>query len=295
MENQHHHSRTELSKEAALELRLAELEADLASYKSENQALRQENEMLRAVIDRLPYAIYWKDPELNYLGCNLRFAIDVGFASPQGIAGKTDYDLPWQPGEAEIFRQKEHDILTSQMPDYIDETVEYDDGSREWFETYKYPLYNEAGSVIGLLSTYNNITARKQAEATVQAQATLLEELSTPVIPLTDQILVVPIVGTLDNARANQLFNNVLEQVAHWKAKTLILDITGVPWIDTEVSQIVINIGQAVKLLGAKVVVTGIRAEVAMSLVGLGVDLSSMDSYSNLQQAVKEVFFRTHS
>lgn len=295
MENHQVSTHKELTNEASLELRLQKLEEEVAFYKAKADVNEKENEMLRAVIDRLPYAIYWKDPELCYLGCNLRFAIDVGLATPQEIVGKSDFELPWQPGEAEIFRQKEHDIITSQMPDYIDETVEYDDGSREWFETYKYPLYNEAGSVIGLLSTYNNITARKQAEATVQAQATLLEELSTPVIPLTDQILVVPIVGTLDSTRANLLFNSVLEQVAHWKAKTLILDITGVPWIDTEVSQIVINIGQAVKLLGAKVIVTGIRAEVAMSLVGLGVDLSSMESYGDLQQAVKDVFSRSRS
>lgn len=294
MENHQVSTHKELTNEASLELRLQKLEEEVAFYKAKADVNEKENEMLRAVIDRLPYAIYWKDPELCYLGCNLRFAIDVGLATPQEIVGKSDFELPWQPGEAEIFRQKEHDIITSQMPDYIDETVEYDDGSREWFETYKYPLYNEAGSVIGLLSTYNNITARKQAEETVQAQATLLEELSTPVIPLTDQILVVPIVGTLDSTRANLLFNSVLEQVAHWKAKTLILDITGVPWIDTEVSQIVINIGQAVKLLGAKVIVTGIRAEVAMSLVGLGVDLSSMESYGDLQHAVKDVFSRFH-
>jgi rsbT co-antagonist protein RsbR len=252
--------------------------------------LRAQNEMLRAVIDALPYAIYWKDADLVYRGCNQRFSTDLGLAIPDAIIGKTDADLPWQADEIAAFQAIDQRILTTKAQEYDDqETIIHPDHTQEWFETYKMPLCDSTGAAIGVLCTYNNITARKQAETTVLAQAALLQELSTPVIPLTDQVLVLPLIGAIDSRRAQQILTAILDYLSNSHAAVVFLDITGVPIVDTQVALALIQTGRAVQLLGARLVLTGIRPEVAQALVGLGVELGSMITYSTLQRGLAEV------
>ncbi|HEU5087976.1 MAG TPA: PAS domain-containing protein [Roseiflexaceae bacterium] len=268
---------------AALHQRVAELEAALATQTA------QANQ-LRAVLDRVPYALYWKNSDLVYLGCNRRFAADLGLASPAEIVGKRDADLAWQPEEVAAFETADRAILESGQDVYDDnEVVQHPDGSQEWFETYKLPLYNSSGEIFGILATYNNVTARKQAEATVDAQASLLDELSTPVIPLTDHILVVPLVGTVDTRRAHQLLETTLQTITATGVDALLIDITGVPVIDTHVAGVLIQTAQAARMLGARMILTGIRPEVAQALVSLGLELHNMVTYSTLQRGVAEL------
>ena len=129
-------------------------------------------------------------------------------------------------------------------------------------------------------------------ECRVLAQATLLQEISTPVIPLTDQILVLPLVGAIDTQRAQQVLSTVLERLRTSGAQIVLLDITGVPIIDTQVAHTLIRTGQAVQLLGAQMVLTGIRPEIAQALVGLGVELTSMVTYGTLQSGLADILKR---
>ena len=275
---------------AALEQRIASLEQTVQTQSQEIDQIRARNELLQKVLDHVPYAIYWKNSDLVYQGCNRQFATDLDLETTSAIVGKTDADLGWQPGEAATFEAAERRILTSRRREYDDkETVIFPDGTQEWFETYKVPLIDDHGNAWGLVSTYNNITARKQAEATVFAQSVLLEELSTPAIPLTDDILVVPVVGAMDSRRAQNLFETVLHQIGKNQAQLVVVDITGVPIIDTQVAQRILQMGQAVRLLGAQLVLTGIRPEVAQALVGLGIDLQTIITYSTLQSGIAEI------
>jgi rsbT co-antagonist protein RsbR len=271
--------------------RIAELERALDQQSELVSRQNSRINLLQIVIDHIPYAIYWKDTQLTYQGCNKRFASDLELPGPEAIVGRTDHDLPWQADEAAAFEAADRRIMETQQPFYDDnESVVYPDGSQEWFETYKLPLHAPDGSLIGVLATYNNVTARKRAEQMVEAQATLLQELSTPVIPLTDSILVLPLVGSIDTRRAQQLLETVLERIAETGAQTLLLDITGVPIIDTHVAQVLIQISNAARLLGARIALTGIRPEVAQALVGLGVELQNMVTYSTLQRGLGDLF-----
>jgi|GEM_PF-375519 len=252
--------------------------------------LRAQNQLLQAVINAMPYAMYWKDTDLVYHGCNQRFATDLGLATPDAIIGKTDAELSWQPEEVAAFQAIDKQILETKTQIYDDqETVIHPDHTQEWFETYKLPLFDSRGAVIGVVSTYNNITGRKQAESTVLAQAALLQELSTPVIPLSDQVLVLPLIGSIDSRRAQQVLTAILDYLTNSHAEVVFLDITGVPIVDTQVALALIQTGRAVQLLGARLVLTGIRPEVAQALVGLGVDLGTMITYSTLQRGLAEV------
>jgi rsbT co-antagonist protein RsbR len=270
-----------------LRQRVAELEQQLRKREQAEAALQDTIWMLQSVIDGLPYAIYWKDRDLVYRGCNRQFARDLGLDSPDEIVGKRDADLPWQPGEAEAFRTTDQRVMTTDAAESdSDETAIYPDGSQEWFETHKLPLHDRAGHVNGILATYINITERKLAQRTVQAQTALLTELSTPVIPLSDDVLVMPLIGAIDTRRAQQVMEALLEGVAATQARFAILDITGVPVVDTQVANTLVRVAQAVGLLGARVVLTGIRPEVAQTLVGLGVDLHGVATQSTLQSGI---------
>jgi rsbT co-antagonist protein RsbR len=123
-------------------------------------------------------------------------------------------------------------------------------------------------------------------EEVIQAQQAALAELSTPLIPLNAEVVVMPLVGTLDSRRAQQVLETLLEGIADSRAGTAIIDITGVPVVDTQVANALIRAAQAVKLLGAQVVLTGIRPEVAQTLMGLGADLSSITTRGSLQAGI---------
>jgi anti-anti-sigma regulatory factor/HAMP domain-containing protein len=129
--------------------------------------------------------------------------------------------------------------------------------------------------------------SRLQAEV-AEAQRTILQ-MAMPLIPLDRQTLVLPLVGALDAARADQLLATLLEGVEQQRARVAIIDITGVPVVDTPVAQSLLNALQAVRLLGAQVIVTGIQPEVAQSLVGLGLDLEALQTYGTLEQAISAV------
>lgn len=145
-----------------------------------------------------------------------------------------------------------------------------------------------------MLMLVREVTARKRLEVereqlqeeVIRSQAAALAELSTPLIPLSDDVVVMPLVGTLDSRRAQQVLETLLEGIATSRAATAIIDITGVLLVDTQVANALIRAAQAVKLLGAQVVLTGIRPEVAQTLVGLGADLSSITTRGSLQSGI---------
>lgn len=130
------------------------------------------------------------------------------------------------------------------------------------------------------------IAARQQQEEVIQAQAAALNELSTPLIPVSDTVVVMPLVGAVDSRRANQVMENLLNGITERNAEIAILDITGVAVVDTQVANGLIRAAQAVNLVGARIVLTGIRPEVAQTLVGLGVDLSRIVTRSTLQDGI---------
>jgi rsbT co-antagonist protein RsbR len=160
-------------------------------------------------------------------------------------------------------------------------------------------MYQTDGHVQDIVCTIRDITQHKQAEAalrqsiaqeeTIRAQAAALAELSTPLIPISAKVVVMPLIGAVDARRAQQVLETLLQGISETNAEVAILDITGVPIVDTQVANALIHAAQAVKLLGARVMLTGIRPEVAQTLVGLGVDLRGILTHSTLQNGIAMV------
>jgi anti-anti-sigma regulatory factor len=120
----------------------------------------------------------------------------------------------------------------------------------------------------------------------ILAQQAALQELSTPLMAISDSAMVMPLVGAIDSGRAQQIIETLLEGVSAHRASVAIIDITGVSVVDTQVANALLRAAQAVKLLGAQVVLTGIRPEIAQTLVGLGVDLGGLITRSTLQAGI---------
>jgi rsbT co-antagonist protein RsbR len=117
-------------------------------------------------------------------------------------------------------------------------------------------------------------------------QARVIRELSVPVLAISDQALIMPLVGSLDSARLLLLQEQALHTLEHANVQRLILDITGVPIVDTQVAQGLLAVVEAAGLLGVEVRLVGIRPEVAQTIVGLGLNLERMRTYRDLRTAL---------
>lgn len=139
-----------------------------------------------------------------------------------------------------------------------------------------------------------DITDQLRAEAAQQelqtrvidAQRAALRELSTPLIPIAPGVVAMPLIGTIDADRASQVLETLLTGVSAMQAEIVILDITGVPLVDTYVADGLMRAARAVGLLGGTIILTGIRPEVAQTLVGMGIDLSGITTRSTLQSGI---------
>lgn len=156
------------------------------------------------------------------------------------------------------------------------------DGNYRWLEWRSFASVSEQR----IYAIGRDITDRKWAEETIQKQSAALLEVSTPLIPISNEIVVMPLVGTLDSRRIAQVMDTLLEGIGKMRAKVAILDITGVPVVDTQVASALLKAAKAVSLLGAEAVLTGIRPFVAQTLVTIGADLSTVMTCGTLQAGI---------
>jgi anti-anti-sigma factor len=133
-----------------------------------------------------------------------------------------------------------------------------------------------------------------QAMQSQQQLASLLTDMALPIIPVREDVLVVPLVGSLDTQRGQEMLTRILQAVEKAQARAIILDVTGVPVIDTYIGRIFINTADAVAMLGARTLLVGISPEVAQALVGLGVSLEGLETRATLQQGLESLFSITH-
>jgi rsbT co-antagonist protein RsbR len=125
-------------------------------------------------------------------------------------------------------------------------------------------------------------------EATIHSQAEVIRELSTPVLQVRDRLLIVPLIGVIDAARARQLTEQLLRAIRNNRARVVVMDITGVAVVDSAVANHLLQSVQASRLMGARVIITGISAEIAQTLVRIGVDLAKLDTLGDLQEGIAE-------
>ena len=127
-----------------------------------------------------------------------------------------------------------------------------------------------------------------QRERTIVAQEAAIRELSTPVLRVREGMLILPIIGVIDGQRARQLTQQLLRAIRETRARVVVVDVTGVPTIDTHVANHLVQAVDACRLMGAVAIVSGLSAEVAQTLVALGLDLRKLNTVGDLQGGIEE-------
>jgi rsbT co-antagonist protein RsbR len=253
--------------------------------------LTESRHMLEMIMDLIPEAIFWKDIDLHFLGSNQAFAANAGLASAKDLIGKSDFEMPWKD-QADIYRADDLQVMQSERAKInYEEQHSNSDGTQSWVRTSKIPMRDTEGNVIGILGVFEDITDRKQVEAerqhlqeqVIEAQRRAIQELSTPIIPIMDRIIVMPLIGSIDTMRAKDIMRSLLAGISQYQAKIVILDITGVPIVDSGVAAHLNKTIQAARLKGARTIVTGISDAVAETVVDLGIDWSGIETLDNMQ------------
>ena len=143
------------------------------------------------------------------------------------------------------------------------------------------------------LGLYTTEAYQKSREEVIHRQQRELLELSTPVVALWDDVLALPLIGTLDSGRTQVVMESLLERIVETGASIAIIDITGVPTVDTLVAQHLMKTVAAARLMGADCIISGIRPQIAQTIVHLGVDLSAVTTKASLADAFAVALKRT--
>lgn len=159
------------------------------------------------------------------------------------------------------------------------------DGTEFPVEISLSPLETAEGTLVA--AAIRDVTERRETEQRLLRQRDEILELSTPVIQVWDKVLALPIIGTLDTLRATRLTEGLLEKIAQTQAEVAILDMSGVPTIDTQVAQHLLKTVQAAALMGTVSIMSGVRPETAQSMVHLGIDMGRLRSRNTLQDALQ--------
>jgi PAS domain S-box-containing protein len=161
------------------------------------------------------------------------------------------------------------------------------DGSQFWCNMIMSPIRDVAGELLGYVRVGRDLTPQREQAQLLRRQRDEILELSTPVIQVWDNVLVLPVIGTLDSMRAARLTEGLLERIAQLQAEVVILDISGVPAIDTDVAQHLLRTVEAARLMGTTSVLSGVRPETAQAIVHLGIDLGALRSRNSLKDALQ--------
>lgn len=273
---------------------------DISASKQVEATLRESEQRLLRFLDALPVGVFVVEPDGHPFYAN-RSATD--------LLGKGIVSFPADENLAEIYRAfvvgtdqiyptartPLSRALKGEVSSVSDLEIERPDG-RILLEVHGAPIYDAEGRLVYAIASFIDITLRRRAEEAlrehelqqqvIEAQQATLRELSTPLMPIAEGVVVMPIVGAIDTRRAQQIMETLLEGIATYSADIAILDITGVRVVDTQVAGALIRAAQAARMLGARVVLSGISAEIAQTLVHIGAEMREMVALRSLQQAV---------
>jgi rsbT co-antagonist protein RsbR len=165
------------------------------------------------------------------------------------------------------------------------------DGTKFWANVVITALRDIEGKLKGFGKITRDLTQRKEGEERIKRQAQEILEMATvPVVQVWDGIILVPLIGMLDSARTQQLMERLLRRLTETNSLVALIDITGVPAIDTQTAQHLIETIKAVRYIGSEVVLTGVRPAIAQTLVHLGTDLSGATTRSSLAAGLRVAF-----
>lgn len=271
---------------------LLALDRRLAAQQVREQAVRASEAHLRYVISKMPVVVFVVDRDGVFTMSDGGALAQLDLVPGQAV-GRSAYemyrDFPViEDGMRQVFATGE----TREWTVNINGTA---------YETRAVALRDDTGAVVGLLGLSSNVTERVEMEATNErlreealvAQENALAELSTPLIPISSDTVVLPLIGAVDAARVDRVLQTLLEGITTSRSRVAIVDVTGVTRIDASAAASLVQVAAAARLLGAAVVLTGISPTTAQTLVALDVDLSGVVLRGTLESGIAWALGRT--
>jgi len=273
---------------------------DMSESRRVEATLRDSEQRLLRFLDALPVGVFVVEPDGRPFYAN-RSATEIlgkGIIPDTTTGQLAEVYRAFVAGTDQLYPTERMPLvraLSGEASSVDDMEIERPDG-RILIEIHGAPIRDAEGRIIYGMVSFIDITLRRRAEEAIreralqqeviEAQQAALRELSTPLMPIAEGVVVMPIIGIIDSRRAQQIMETLLEGIATHSADIAILDITGVRVVDTQVAGALIRAAQAARMLGARVVLSGISAEVAQTLVHIGAEMQDMIALRSLQQAI---------
>jgi len=247
-----------------------------------------EARLLRAVIDSIPICLWVIDRE-GIFTYHEGMGLKVAGLRPRQHVGKNIFELyPSDDGGGLRRALAGEPMRTSGEAHGV------------YWDSWLLPVRDDAGDVTSVIGFTLDVSETKRAEQElriqlerVEKQQQVIRELSTPIIEVWDGVLTLPMVGVLDTVRTSDVMESLLTRVTQTGAQFAILDLTGVEVVDTKVASHLISLINAIRLLGAEGIITGIKPTVAQTMVALGLDLTRIVTRANLKAGLKHCIQRS--
>jgi rsbT co-antagonist protein RsbR len=304
--------------------RIVELEASETKREQTEKALLESEEKYRAILENIEEGYYEVDLAGSLMFFNDALCRLYGYAKDELMG--MDYRQYVDDETAKIMYQTYNAVYRTGKPDKaFDWEVIGKDGTRRSVEVSISLIGDATGEPSGFRGVVRDITERKRAEEAlkdayaeverqveeqttkleretaererlqqeiIEAQKRALQELSTPIIPVMEGIIVMPLIGSIDTMRARDITRSLLAGISQHRARVAILDITGVPIVDSGVANHLNKTIQAARLKGTHTIVTGVSDAVAETIVDLGIDWSDIETLSDLQTGLRAALTR---
>lgn len=267
---------------------------EISKQKKTEQKLREADARFRALEAQSMFGIFMaQDGEVRYT--NPKLAAIVGAAPEELTAG----GLPLT-----LFDHEDRPVLSAFLSDLEEQRTKGGSGIQRTFRARRKDgalvyvdifgsnvVYGGQPAVIGLVLDVTDIRRSEEERARLQEemmriQEAMMIELSTPLIPISDEILVMPLIRTIDDKRASRVMERLLRGVASYRARAVILDVTGLSAVTTETACALLRCAHAVSLLGARALMTGMRPEMAQALATMDVELGGIVTLSTLKAGI---------
>lgn len=267
---------------------------DVTEQKRAVESLRKSEERFRLLTTRLPMGVFQTTVDGKLTFVNKRWSEMTGLSEEEALSQGIETAI--HPKDIDHVKEEWKRQASEQREIILEHRIGAGGSGEHWRQVTATSFLDESGAPAGFLGVLIDIQDRKHVEELlresnaqreiIEAQRAKLSEMSTPLIPIRDDIVVMPLVGTIDSERAAQVLETLLAGIGARSVRVAILDITGVAVVDEQVAESLFRAAQAVRLLGAQMVLSGIRPEVARVLVSISANFVGIETCANLQSAI---------
>ncbi|MDC0716547.1 PAS domain-containing protein [Nannocystis bainbridge] len=267
------------------------ISTDLTQQRRAEAKLQATKSILQAIVENAPLAILATDSSHKYVLASNEAARQVGL-KPEDVLGKYVTDI-LPPGAAEAMQDTTAQVFRTGTTLVLEQKVPWE-GSFKVFLTHMFPIRDDDGQVGAVGTIATDVTDMRRAESehlrlqeeVIHAQRSALLELSTPIVPIVDGVLAVPLIGAIDRERNQQIAVAVLQHVAATRAAVVILDLTGVRHVEADIVDALMQTVRAMGMLGAEAVLTGISPDLAAMMADLDEPLRHITVRQTLQHGI---------